>query len=130
MRPIRETPPGRLGRDVGAADVASRRLPGREGAPDATDGRLVDVLSKLFDAVDEIRTLLAGRRKSHYTVEEVAEATGRAPYTVRHWISSRRIKAIRVPHTGPRGRLLVPREELERIIGMGLGGEVPGTIVG
>ena len=87
--------------------------------------RVVAMLADLQSAVQEIQAHLAGATKSHYTVEEVAEKTGRAPYTVRSWIKARRIRADRVTGTGPRGRLLVPREELTRLIGLGLGGRIP-----
>ena len=60
-------------------------------------------------AVDDIRRQLGGKMKSHLIVEEVAEVTGKSPYTIREYIRQGRIRAIRVAGTGPRGRLLVPR---------------------
>ena len=40
-----------------------------------------------------------------------------------------RIRAIRVSGTGPRGRLLVPREELQKLVGTGMAGEVPAALL-
>jgi hypothetical protein len=76
-------------------------------------------------AVAELRADLAGKRKSHFTVEEVSALAGRAPYTVRQWIKHGLIRAIRVDGTGPKGRLLVPREELEKIVNRGSGADIP-----
>jgi excisionase family DNA binding protein len=74
--------------------------------------------------------MLAGTRKEYYTIEEIAQMTGRTPYTVRRWVAEKRILATRVSGTGPRGRLLVAREQLERIISSGFGGEVPTGVSG
>ncbi len=95
----------------------------------ALDDRLVVVLDRLFGAVEEIRAQLAGKHKSHLTVDEVAAAIGRSPYTVREYIRQGRIRAIRVDGTGPKGRLLVPREELSRLIPAGLAGRVPVVLI-
>ncbi len=84
-----------------------------------------DALRPLKAELELIRATLQARRKDHYTVEEVAELTGRTPYTVRRWITEKRIKAIRISGTGPKGRLLVPREELDTLIAAGLGARVP-----
>ena len=86
---------------------------------------IVTGIVELRTAVDEVRKILTGRRKDHYTVEEVAELTGRTPYTVRRWHSEGRVEAIRVSGTGPKGRLLISREEVQKLIGAGLGGNVP-----
>ena len=68
-------------------------------------------VNEVRETVREIRDRLAGTTKSHYTVEEVAEMTGRAPYTVRTWIKAGRLQAERVDGSGPRGRLLIPHGE-------------------
>jgi hypothetical protein len=86
---------------------------------------LLGMIPGLVAAVDEIRRLLSGRHKDHHTVEEFAEIVRRAPYTVRTWIRDGRVRAIRVSGTGPRGRLLIPRSEVEKVITTGLGGDVP-----
>jgi excisionase family DNA binding protein len=99
---------------------------------------LESMLDKLFSRdlpslegkVDALRQLLTSRRKDLYTVEEVADLTGRTPYTVRRWIGEKRIKATRISGTGPKGRLLIPREEVEALIAAGLGARVPEAVLG
>jgi excisionase family DNA binding protein len=78
----------------------------------------------------EVRDRLAGHYKPVYTVEEIAGLTGRSAYTIRRWIKERRIEAIRVSGTGPRGRLLVARDQLQRLVSTGLGGQVPPGLSG
>ena len=90
--------------------------------------QVVGMLQELQDAVEEIRAQLAGTTKSHFTVDELAEMTGRAPYTIRSWITAKRIKAERVAGTGPRGRLLIPREELKKLITQGQGENIPAVL--
>jgi hypothetical protein len=78
-------------------------------------------VNKLDSRLDEIRELVVGRSKEHLTVAEVAEMTGRSAYSGRRWISDGRLNASRVSNTGERGRLLVQRDDLKRIISGGLG---------
>jgi excisionase family DNA binding protein len=86
-------------------------------------------VDELLDELAAIRDVLSGRLKSHMTIDEVAESVGRTPYTVRRWISEGRIVATRLQGTGPRGRLLVARTELDRLIHEGLGGSIAATAV-
>ena len=53
--------------------------------------------------------------------------TGRSCYTVRRWITEKKLTAIRLRDGGPRGKLLIPRSEIERLIAAGRGAEVPGA---
>jgi excisionase family DNA binding protein len=87
------------------------------------------VLNQICTDLREIRAMLAGTRKEFYTVEEIAELTGRTPYTVRRWLAEKRISATRVSGTGPRGRLLISRDQLDRLIDSGLGGGIPESAV-
>ena len=91
---------------------------------------ILPLIQEIREGVDDIRRRLDGARKSHYTVEEVAELTGRAPYTVRAWIAGGRIDAIRVPGTGPKGRLLITQSELDKLVGSGMGARVPAIAIG
>lgn len=91
---------------------------------------VLPLIPLILAGVGDIRMQLSGLRKSHHTVEEVAEATGRAPYTVRTWIKEERIRAIRVPGTGPKGRLLIPHEELEKLVAAGLASRLSAAAVG
>ena len=88
-------------------------------------GRILGSLQRLERGQDEIRRQLAGHAKSHLTVEEVGELVGRAPYTIRRWVAEGRISAIRVTGSGPKGRLLVPRDQLDELLRSGKGGNVP-----
>jgi excisionase family DNA binding protein len=87
--------------------------------------RLVSVEAK----IDTLRQRFDGRLKSHFTSDEFAELVGRSSYTVRRWVSDGRITATRVQGTGPRGRLLIPRSELERVVADGRGAAVPDAMV-
>ena len=86
-------------------------------------GHLPTVLEKL----DFLRELLAGHRKETFVVEEVAELTGRSEYTIRRWITEGKLKAVRIAEGGPRGRLLIPRGELDKLVARGRGSEIPAT---
>lgn len=90
---------------------------------------VLDILHRLSGDVQDIKEKLDGTQKSHYVVDEVARMTGRAPYTVRTWIRSGRIRAERVAGTGPKGRLLIPREELAKLIADAKGDGVPAIAV-
>ena len=78
-------------------------------------------INRLASRLDEIHELVAGRTKENYTVAESAHMFGRSAYTVRRWITEGKLKASRVIGTGERGRLLINREELQRLIGAGRG---------
>ena len=106
-----------------AADPAGA-LPG--DMPEEIHRLLVNV--KL--AVDEIRARLVSKCKPYYTVQEVAVLVARSGYTIRRWIAEGRIKAIRVEGTGPRGRLLVPRNQLDALVSTGIGAAVPDAAPG
>jgi len=103
------------------------------GATTLTDlqtSRIVPVLAQILDDLRDIREMLSGLRKEWYTIEEVAELTGRTAYTIRRWVKEGRITATRVSGTGPRGRLLVGWDQLRQLIGAGMGGEVPPAVGG
>src|SRR5262249_5840784 len=99
-------------------------------AQDCTPDALAPVLAEILRELREIRGTLAGVHKPLLTIEEVADLTGRSPFTVRRWVKQGRIRATRVNGTGPRGRLLVGRDQLERLIAHGVGGSVPPAMGG
>ncbi|QDT16379.1 helix-turn-helix domain-containing protein [Alienimonas californiensis] len=76
---------------------------------------IVSIKQMVCELVEHAR----GKAKPLLTVEEVAAEVGRAPYTVRTWINNGRLSATRVHGTGPRGRLLVRREDLEELLADG-----------
>src|SRR4051812_16269713 len=125
MRGNSKIPPGRgPGPGVGAAGPTGDLSP---LIPQF--GAVLPLIPQILAVVDDIRTHLNGLRKSHFTIEEVASATGRAPYTVRAWVKQGRIQAIRVPGSGPKGRLLIPREELEKLVATGLASRLPAVAI-
>lgn len=100
------------------------------GPPFDRAEEILELLTYLKVAVEDMRAQLAAKRKDLYTVEEIAELFGRSAYTVRRWVSEGRIKAIRVEGTGPRGRLLVPRDQLDVLAANGLAASVPEAVIG
>jgi hypothetical protein len=86
---------------------------------------ILNVLANILIVLQQILELLAGRTKSHYTVDEIAAMTGRAPYTVRQWAKKGLMEVTRVQGVGPRGRLLVPASELTRLVQAGRGLSIP-----
>lgn len=91
---------------------------------------MCELLCSLKVAVEDVRTQLAAKRKGLYTVPEIADLVGRSSYTIRRWISEGRIRAIRIEGTGPKGRLLIARDQLDALISQGMGADIPGTAVG
>jgi excisionase family DNA binding protein len=108
------------------ASAHGRAAPGPQHVSDAP-AWAVDIITRLEQQLLLLSTVLEqlkGKCKPFQTVAEVAEAVGRSEYTVRRWIGEGRLKAIRVEGDGPKGRLLIAREELDRLVRQGLGGEV------
>lgn len=90
---------------------------------------LAAAVASIISELREIKQAIASARKSHYTIDEVARMVGRSAFTVRRWISEKRISASRVPGTGPKGKLLVSREELSKLIDLGRAENVPDVVV-
>ncbi len=107
------------------------RVAGKIEALESMVGELFTYkIPSLEKKLEALRELLTSRRKEHLVVEEVADLTGRSAYTIRRWISDGKLKAIRLRDGGPRGKLLVPRSELERLVATGKGANVPDAVVG
>lgn len=89
--------------------------------PSAGQKQIVASLQEISRQLDELKQELREKTKEVYTTEEVAEMTGRAEYTVRTWIRKGLINATRVAGSGPRGRLLIARGELNKLLSNGKG---------
>src|SRR5688500_6769151 len=110
----------------------------RPTASAAGEAPLTEELSALRAELREIRSLkadlaevlgeLRGRSKSHYSVAEVARLVDRSEYRVREWIREGLLAAVRVEGTRPRGRMLVPREELRRLVRSGRAAALPADL--
>lgn len=90
-----------------------------------------DVLSQLgllHQALTDLRDEMHDRRKPYITVREAAEQCGRSEYTIRRWITQGRVQASKVDGTGPHGRLLVARDDLERLLHPKPAPEAPGSV--
>ena len=96
---------------------------------EAAVASLCQAIAVVDRKLDQLRELFGGQRKEQLTVAEVAALTGRSEYTVRRWISQGRLKAIRLAEGGPRGRLLIARAELDRLVACGKGRSIPDSAV-
>jgi len=90
---------------------------------------LTEESKQILSRLDRIESRLAGQLKDPLTVEEVATLAGRSAYSVRRWVRLGRLPATRVSGSGPKGRLLIRRRDLERILEEGLGEELPSLAV-
>ena len=98
--------------------------------PDAIEFELRELLRDLQKDIRQLHDELRGRSKPLLTVDELAELTGRAPFTIRRWIKNGKIHAQRVQGTGPKGRLLIARSELEKLVLIGPAAEIPASSFG
>lgn len=73
-------------------------------------------IKKMSLELSAIKEDLIGKSKPYLTVKEFAREVGRAAYTVRTWIKNGLIEADRIFGTGPKGRYLIRREELDKLI--------------
>ncbi len=81
---------------------------------------IMDTLEQLNQRFGRIQELTEGRRKSNFTVQEVAKLTGRSTYTVRtHWIGQGLLRADKLNG----GKLLIEAAELERFMASGRGSQ-------
>jgi excisionase family DNA binding protein len=104
-----------------------RRCPTMSSPRSGPAGRddLHELIGSVFAELRVIRDLLQDRRKPFFTVHELAKLFGRSGYTVRTWIKAGRLRATRVSGTGPRGRLLVPLAEVDRLVAAGRATNTP-----
>lgn len=84
-----------------------------------------DWFQRLYDEVAKANSYLAGQFKPFYTVAAAAQLLDCSEDTVRRWIHAGKLKAERVPGTGARGRLRIPRESLQELLNNGLGDALP-----
>ncbi|MEQ8209810.1 MAG: helix-turn-helix domain-containing protein [Lacipirellulaceae bacterium] len=87
--------------------------------------KVLAILNDIQRELTEMRERSSGARKDFYTIAEFAEIVKRSPYTARQWVREGRVAATRVSGTGPRGRLLIARSEIDKIVRHGLGESVP-----
>lgn len=103
-------------------------LLGSESSPEELGQHLVIRFDGLCARLERICEELSGRIKPYYSIAEIAEMTGRSSYTVRRWIAEKRIAATRIEGTGPKGKLLVSRDQLQSLITAGLGSKTPAVV--
>lgn len=91
---------------------------------------LLILLRQILDTVTRLDGRLAVEQKAFFTVAEFASLVGRSSYTVRRWIAEQRLNGMRVADSGPKGRWLIARQELDRVIESGSGGNIPPRLAG
>lgn len=92
--------------------------------------QILEGIQNLSVAIREVRQLLEGTRKDFYTAEEVAEITGRSAYTVRRWLKENRLTGRKVEGSGTKGKWLVARDDLNRLVAAGRGDRIPAPTLG
>ncbi len=113
---------GRNARKAGAQDDLAPRQ-----SDDAES--LIRQIPALLHTLQAVQQLLEGKQKIFFSVEEFAGLVCRAPFTVRTWVKLGRIEATRVAGTGPRGRLLIGRDPLHKVVEGGLANELRGPVL-
>ena len=108
-----------------ACPTAQQRTSALDTVNTDTAEQILAGLNGLRAEVRQIQEQLNGHRKDFLTVAEFGELVGRASYTVRRWVKEDKLRAIRVTGSGPRGRLLIPRGELAKLVDAGLGTHIP-----
>ena len=105
--------------------------PGGESiAVDATIlSQIAEGVRRLDERLSELDRKLSPATKQYLAVEEFAQLVGRSPYTVRAWLKSGKIRGERVTGSGPRGRWLIPRDQLKVIVNSGEGASIPSACV-
>jgi hypothetical protein len=93
--------------------------------PETSDGLLgrFDELLRRLDTIESMLNALRGQQltKDWYSISEVAELLGKAPFTVREWCRNRRIHAEKRPcGRGKSREWMVSHQELVRIRNEGL----------
>ena len=99
-----------------------RTLPPREHPANSTDPPWLAELHRKLDALAEASRK---HRKPLLTIDEVAGLTGRSAYTLRRWVKQKLLTARRIDGSGPKGRLLIERVELDHLLQQGVAGRVP-----
>ncbi len=100
---------------------------------DPTNGAMKRAMEEAARAVEEqpeiIRQRVRANAKDFYKVEEFAQLAHRGTGKVRGWIARGSIESVRVAGKGPRGKLMIPGKELEKLFLGKLGVHVPPEVI-
>jgi excisionase family DNA binding protein len=89
--------------------------------PNSDQERLLESIDALHATIQKMDRRLDDQSTQYYTVTEFAKLVKRSDYTVRRWIKLKKINAFKVKGSGPKGRWLIPRDQLARVLDSGLG---------
>lgn len=95
----------------------STTSPPQPQVPSTAESTMLAKLEQVLDRLARVENILADKRKAFLTVAEVASLTGRSAYTVRRWIGEGRLQPIKVEGSGPRGRWLIPSDQVDHLLG-------------
>lgn len=96
--------------------------------PSAAETGFDQKLDAVLTELRQLRALFEGAHQPYYTVEEFARLTHRSAYTIRRWLKEGKIDAVRVDGTGPRGRLLIPHEQVGQLTAAGMGEDISAAV--